>query len=48
MLISHKVRKDGSSDGRGVGFYIRNVTETVFFWVRRKAARAPAGSPPPT
>ncbi|CAN5850476.1 hypothetical protein BH24CHL6_BH24CHL6_12180 [soil metagenome] len=34
MLIWHKVRKDGGSDGRGVGFYFRNVTETVLFGVR--------------
>src|ERR1051326_2314334 len=31
MLIWHKVRKDGGSDGRGVGFYFRNVTEPVLF-----------------
>ena len=34
VLIWHKVRKDGGSDGRGVGFYFRNVTETVLFGVR--------------
>jgi N6-adenosine-specific RNA methylase IME4 len=34
MLVWHKVRKDGGSDGRGVGFYFRNVTETVLFGVR--------------
>ncbi len=34
MLIWHKVRKDGGSDGRGVGFYFRNVTETILFGVR--------------
>jgi len=34
MFIWHKVRKDGGSDGRGVGFYFRNVTETVLFGVR--------------
>ncbi len=28
-LVWHKVRKDGDSDGRGVGFYFRNVTELV-------------------
>ena len=38
-LIWHKVRKDGGSDGRGVGFYYRNVTESVLFGVRGKAAR---------
>ncbi len=34
MLVWHKVRKDGGSDGRGVGFYFRNVTELVLFGVR--------------
>lgn len=34
MLVWHKVRKDGGSDGRGVGFYFRNVTETVLFGIR--------------
>lgn len=34
MIIWHKVRQDGGSDGRGVGFYFRNVTETVLFGVR--------------
>ncbi len=34
MIIWHKVRKDGGSDGRGVGFYFRNVTEPVLFGVR--------------
>lgn len=34
MFVWHKVRKDGGSDGRGVGFYFRNVTETVLFGVR--------------
>ncbi len=38
-LIWHKVRKDGGSDGRGVGFYFRNVTEIVLFGVRGKNAR---------
>lgn len=32
-LVWHKVRKDGGSDGRGVGFYFRNVTELVLFGV---------------
>jgi N6-adenosine-specific RNA methylase IME4 len=39
MLVWHKVRKDGGSDGRGVGFYFRNVTESVLFGVRGKSAR---------
>ena len=34
VLVWHKVRKDGGSDGRGVGFYFRNVTEMVLFGVR--------------
>jgi N6-adenosine-specific RNA methylase IME4 len=38
-IIWHKVRKDGGSDGRGVGFYFRNVTEIVLFGVRGKNAR---------
>ena len=38
-LIWHKVRKDGGSDGRGVGFYFRNVTELILFGVRGKKAR---------
>jgi len=35
-LVWHKVRKDGGSDGRGVGFYFRNVTELILFGVRGK------------
>lgn len=38
-LVWHKVRKDGGSDGRGVGFYFRNVTELLLFGVRGKSAR---------
>jgi N6-adenosine-specific RNA methylase IME4 len=38
-LIWHKIRKDGGSDGRGVGFYFRNVTELILFGVRGKNAR---------
>lgn len=38
-LIWHKVRKDGGSDGRGVGFYFRNVTEILLFGTRGKNAR---------
>jgi N6-adenosine-specific RNA methylase IME4 len=34
-----KVREDGGSDGRGVGFYFRNVTELILFGVRGKNAR---------
>ena len=38
-LVWHKLRKDGGSDGRGVGFYFRNVTELVLFGTRGKNAR---------
>lgn len=38
-LIWHKLRKDGGSDGRGVGFYFRNVTEMLLFGIRGKNAR---------
>src|SRR5262245_60716213 len=33
-IVWHKVRKDGGSDGRGVGFYFRNVTELILFGVK--------------
>lgn len=33
-LVWMKIRKDGGPDGRGVGFYFRNVTELVLFGVR--------------
>ena len=36
-IVWHKIRKDGGSDGRGVGFYFRNVTELVLFGVRATA-----------
>ncbi len=38
-IVWHKIRKDGGPDGRGVGFYFRNVTELVLFGVRGKKAR---------
>lgn len=38
-IVWHKIRKDGGSDGRGVGFYFRNVTELLLFGVRGKDAR---------
>jgi N6-adenosine-specific RNA methylase IME4 len=37
-VVWHKLRKDGGSDGRGVGFYFRNVTEILLFGVRGKNA----------
>jgi N6-adenosine-specific RNA methylase IME4 len=42
-LVWHKVRKDGGSDGRGVGFYFRNVTELVLFGVRGQMRTLPPG-----
>ena len=38
-VVWHKIRKDGGSDGRGVGFYFRNVTELLLFGVIGKNAR---------
>lgn len=38
-IVWHKIRKDGGSDGRGVGFYFRNVTELILFGVRGRNAR---------
>jgi N6-adenosine-specific RNA methylase IME4 len=38
-LVWFKTRKDGGPDGRGVGFYFRNVTELVLFGVRGKDNR---------
>ena len=38
-IVWHKIRKDGEPDGRGVGFYFRNVTELVLFGVKGKNNR---------
>ncbi len=38
-LIWEKVRKDGNPDGRGVGFYFRNVTEILLFGIRGEKNR---------
>ena len=38
-LVWYKVRTDGGPDGRGVGFYFRNVTEILLFGVRGRNAR---------
>jgi N6-adenosine-specific RNA methylase IME4 len=35
-IVWHKMRKDGGADGRGVGFYFRNVTEVILFGVKGK------------
>jgi len=40
-IVWHKIRKDGGSDGRGVGFYFRNVTEVILFGTRGKKTPAP-------
>lgn len=33
-IVWLKIRKDGGPDGRGVGFYFRNVTELILFGVK--------------
>jgi N6-adenosine-specific RNA methylase IME4 len=38
-LVWLKVRKDREPDGRGVGFYFRNVTEVLLFGIRGKNNR---------
>jgi len=45
-IVWEKIRKDGEPDGRGVGFYFRNVTELVLFGIHGGNARtlAPARS----
>ena len=37
-IIWEKIRKDGGPDGRGVGFYFRNVTEMLLFGIRKHSA----------
>ncbi len=43
QIIWHKVRLDGGSDGRGCGFYFRNVTESVLFGIRGSLRTRSAG-----
>lgn len=45
-IVWEKVRKDGGPDGRGVGFYFRNVTELLLFGIKGDNNRtlAPARS----
>jgi N6-adenosine-specific RNA methylase IME4 len=44
-IVWYKVRKDGGPDGRGVGFYFRNVTELVLFGIKgRMRTLAPGRS----
>ncbi len=38
-IVWFKQRKDGGPDGRGVGFYFRNVTELLLFGIRGKNNR---------
>lgn len=38
-IVWEKIRKDGGPDGRGVGFYFRNVTELLLFGTRGKDVR---------
>lgn len=38
-IIWEKVRKDGMPDGRGVGFYFRNVTEVLLFGIKGEKNR---------
>ncbi len=42
-VIWYKTRKDGGPDGRGVGFYFRNVTEIILFGVRGNLRTLPPG-----
>jgi len=42
-IVWYKTRKDGGPDGRGVGFYFRNVTELLLFGVRGKLRTLPPG-----
>ncbi len=37
-IVWEKVRKDGWPDGRGVGFYFRNVTELLLFGIKKRSA----------
>lgn len=42
-LVWAKRRRDGGPDGRGVGFYFRNVTELLLFGVRGSLRTLPPG-----
>lgn len=42
-IVWFKTRKDGGPDGRGVGFYFRNVTELLLFGVRGSLRTLPPG-----
>ena len=40
-IVWYKIRKDGGPDGRGVGFYFRNVTELLLFGTRGQMRTLP-------
>lgn len=42
-IVWTKRRKDGGPDGRGVGFYFRNVTELLLFGVKGRMRTLAAG-----
>jgi len=42
-IVWYKIRKDGGPDGRGVGFYFRNVTELLLFGVKGRMRTLAAG-----
>jgi N6-adenosine-specific RNA methylase IME4 len=42
-LVWVKIRRDGGPDGRGCGFYFRNVTELILFGVRGNLRTLRAG-----
>lgn len=42
-IVWHKIRADGGPDGRGVGFYFRNVTELLLFGTRGSMRTLPPG-----
>ncbi len=42
-IVWYKTRKDGGPDGRGVGFYFRNVTELILFGIRGRMRTLPPG-----
>ena len=44
-IVWYKIRKDGGPDGRGVGFYFRNVTELLLFGVRGTMRTQSRGEP---
>ena len=45
-IVWHKIRKDGGPDGRGVGFYFRNVTELILIRHTWKPSNRPTRATP--